>query len=148
MASTLIRDAVIFDGTGTVTIRGDVLVDGNTIKQVGAVDTASADSVIDAGGRFCMPGMTEGHAHLSFENVCATEDLITPYPEQQVFTAARGAKALIEAGFTSAYGASEAKLRLAVAVRDEVNAGRLPGPRIRAGGLEISVTGAMGDESK
>jgi imidazolonepropionase-like amidohydrolase len=33
-------------------------------------------------------------------------------------------------------------------VRDEVNAGRLPGPRIRAGGLEISVTGAMGDESK
>ena len=33
-------------------------------------------------------------------------------------------------------------------MRDEVNAGRLPGPRIRAGGLEISVTGAMGDESK
>src|SRR5690606_9523202 len=47
---------------------------------------------------------------------------------------------------TSAYGASEAKLKLAVAVRDEVNAGRLPGPRIRGGGMEISVTGAMGDE--
>jgi imidazolonepropionase-like amidohydrolase len=80
--------------------------------------------------------------------VTATEDLIGPSPEAQVFAAARGAKALIEAGFTSAYGASEAKLRLAVAVRDEVNAGRLPGPRIRAGGLEISVTGAMGDESR
>jgi imidazolonepropionase-like amidohydrolase len=92
--------------------------------------------------------MVEGHAHLSFENVTATEDLIVPTPEAQVFAAARGAKALIEAGFTSAYGASEAKLRLAVAVRDEVNAGRLPGPRIRAGGLEISVTGAMGDESR
>ena len=50
--------------------------------------------------------------------------------------------------FTSAYGASEAKLRLGVAVRDEVNSGRIPGPRIRAGGLELSVTGAMGDESK
>jgi imidazolonepropionase-like amidohydrolase len=35
-----------------------------------------------------------------------------------------------------------------VAVRDEVNAGRIPGPRIRAGGLELSVTGALGDESK
>src|SRR6202012_3470218 len=46
------------------------------------------------------------------------------------------------------YGASEAKLRLGVAVRDEVNAGRLPGPRIRAGSMEISVTGAMGDEGK
>jgi imidazolonepropionase-like amidohydrolase len=91
--------------------------------------------------------MTEGHAHLSFEAVAATENLITPPPEEQVFATARGAKALIDAGFTSAYGASEAKLRLAVAVRNEVDAGRLPGPRIRAGGLEISVTGAMGDES-
>ena len=105
-------------------------------------------AVIDAGGGFVMPGMVEGHAHLSFENVTATEDLITPTAEMQAFMAARGARALIEAGFTSAYGASEAKLGLAVAVREEVNAGRLPGPRIRAGGMEISVTGAMGDEGK
>ena len=103
--------------------------------------------MIDATGLFCMPGMTEGHGHISFENVTATEQLITPTPEEQVFTAARGAKALLEMGFTSVYGASEAKLRLGVAVRNEVNAGRIPGPRIRAGGLEISVTGAMGDES-
>ena len=92
--------------------------------------------------------MTEGHAHLSFENVSSVEDLIRPAPEEQVFAAARGAKALLEAGFTSAYGASEAKLRLGVAVRNEVDAGRLPGPRIRAGSLEITVTGAMGDESR
>jgi len=65
-----------------------------------------------------------------------------------VFAAARGAKALLEAGFTSAYGASEAKLRLAVAMRNEVDAGRRPGPRIGAGSLEISVAGAMGDESR
>ena len=37
---------------------------------------------------------------------------------------------------------------MGVAVRNEVNAGRLPGPRIRAGSLEITVTGGMGDESK
>ncbi len=104
--------------------------------------------IIDGAGLTLMPGMVEGHAHLSFEAVAATEDLITPTPEEQVFAAARGAKALLDAGFTSAYGASEAKLRLAVAVRNEVNAGRLPGPRIRAGSLEISVTGAMGDEGR
>lgn len=151
MGRTLIQNATIFTATGTDTIRGDVVVEGNRIVAVGAgaaTDAAAGDAVIDATGLFCMPGMTEGHAHLSFENVTATENLITPTPEAQVFTAARGAKALIEAGFTSAYGASEAKLRLAVAVRDEVNAGRLPGPRIRAGGLEISVTGGMGDESR
>ena len=40
---------------------------------------------------------------------------------------ARVAKVLLDHGFTSAYGASAAKLRLDVAVRNEVNAGRLPG---------------------
>jgi imidazolonepropionase-like amidohydrolase len=147
---TLIRNARIFDGTGARAFAGELLVDGQRIAAVGpsgSVDGGGADRVVDANGMFCMPGMTEGHGHLSFENVTATENLITPSPEAQAFTTARGAKALLEAGFTSVYGASEAKLKLAVAVRDEVNAGRLPGPRIRAGGLEISVTGAMGDES-
>ncbi|RJF91250.1 amidohydrolase family protein [Sphingomonas cavernae] len=151
MATTIICNAIIWDATGAAPFAGDVLIDGNRIAAVmpaGAGEHPSADRVIQADGRFLMPGMTEGHTHLSFEAVTATEDLITPSPEEQVFAAARGAKALIDAGFTSAYGASEAKLRLGVAVRNEVNAGRLPGPRIRAGSLEISVTGAMGDESK
>lgn len=149
MTRTLIRNATIFDATGAAPFAGDLLVDDNRIAMVvrGGGCAEPVDAVIDASGLFCMPGMTEGHGHLSFENVTATENLITPTPEEHVFAAARGAKALIDAGFTSVYGASEAKLRLAVAVRNEVNAGRLPGPRIRAGGLEISVTGAMGDES-
>lgn len=151
MGRTVIRNATIFTATGEDAFTGDLVVDGNRIAAVrkgGQAEAGEGDTVIDASGMFCMPGMTEGHAHLSFEGVTATEDLITPSPETQAFTTARGAKALLEAGFTSAYGASEAKLGLAVAVREEVNAGRLPGPRIRAGGLEISVTGAMGDESK
>lgn len=154
MARILIANATIFPATGVETFTGDVLVDGNRIAAVtrsgeGAAAARPADArVIDAAGKFLMPGMTEGHAHLSFENVTATENLITPTPEAQAFATARGARALIEAGFTSAYGASEAKMGLGVAVRDEVNAGRLPGPRIRAAGLEISVTGAMGDESR
>ncbi len=148
MSRTLITNAMIFDATGAKPFAGDLLVDGNRIASVTpAGSPAAADTVIDGTGLFCMPGMTEGHGHISFENVTATEQLITPTPEEQVFTAARGAKALIDMGFTSVYGASEAKLRLGVAVRNEVNAGRIPGPRIRAGGLEISVTGAMGDES-
>ncbi len=151
MGKTLITGAAIWDATGAPVYRGDVLIDGNRIaaiaRQPGGL--AAGDAVrIDGNGLFLMPGMVEGHAHLSFEAVAATEDLIKPAPEEQVFATARGAKALIDAGFTSAYGASEAKLRLAVAVRNEVNAGRLPGPRIRAGSLEISVTGAMGDESR
>jgi imidazolonepropionase-like amidohydrolase len=150
LGRTLIANATIFDATGKAPFKGHLLIEGNRIGEVlpAAAPAPPADTTIDAAGLFCMPGMAEGHSHLSFENVTATENLITPTPEAMVFTAARGAKALIDAGFTSSYGASEAKLRLAVAVRDEVNAGRIPGPRIRAGGLEISVTGAMGDESR
>lgn len=151
MTKTLIQGAKVWDATGAPAFDGDVLVEGNKIRAIGKpgqLQTAGVDAVIDGKGKFLMPGMTEGHAHLSFENVKATEDLITPSPEAHAFITARGAKALLDAGFTSAYGASEAKLRLGVAVRDEVNAGRLPGPRIRAGSLEISVTGAMGDESR
>ncbi len=150
MGRTLIANATIFDATGSPPYAGDLRIDGNRIAAVTPAGQAQhdADSRIDAAGLFCMPGMTEGHSHLSFENVTATENLITPCPEEQVFAAARAARALIDAGFTSSYGASEAKLRLGVAVRNEVNAGRIPGPRIRAGGLEITVTGSIGDESK
>lgn len=151
MGSKLISGARIWDATGAEAFSGDVLIEGNRVRAIsrapGQLAREGAD-VIDGAGLTLMPGMVEGHAHLSFEAVAATEDLITPTPEEQVFAAARGAKALLDAGFTSAYGASEVKLRLGVAVRNEVNAGRLPGPRIRAGSLEISVTGAMGDEGK
>ncbi len=151
MSKTLIRNATIFDGTGADTFTGDVLVEGNRISAVATGEDAGqlqADVTIDAGGKFLMPGMTEGHAHLSFDAFTCTEDLISPPPEEHTLLTARVAKTLLDHGFTSAYGASEAKLRLGVAVRNEVDAGRLPGPRIRAGSLEITVSGGLGDESR
>ncbi len=143
--------ARIWDASGGEPFIGDVLIEGNRIRAVvreaGKLSRENCD-VIDAHGKFLMPGMTEGHAHLSFESVTSINDLIAPPPEEQTLLTARVAKTLLDQGFTSAYGASEAKLRLGVAVRNEVDAGRLPGPRIRAGSLEITVTGGMGDESK
>lgn len=151
MSRTLFVGARVWDASGTAPFEGEVLVEGNRVRSVargpGQIPQSGCE-VIDARGMFLMPGMTEGHAHLSFENVTATEDLITPSPEAHTLLTARVAKVLLDHGFTSAWGASEAKLRLGVAVRDAVNAGLLPGPRIRAGSLEISVTGAMGDESR
>jgi imidazolonepropionase-like amidohydrolase len=151
MNKTLIVGAKIFDGSGAAPFEGDVLVEGTRVRAVSRVSGQLAQpgcQVIDAKGMTLMPGMTDGHVHLSFEAVTSTEDLISPPPEEHTLLAARVAKVLFDHGFTSAWGASEAKLRLGVAVRNEVDAGRLPGPRIRAGSLEITVTGAMGDESK
>ena len=151
MSKILIVAARIWDASGSAPFEGDVLVEGNRVRAVSRVCGQLSQAgclVVHARGMTLMPGLVEGHAHLSFEAVTATEDLIAPPPEEHTLLTARVAKVLLDHGFTSAYGASAAKLRLDVAVRNEVNAGRLPGPRIRAGSLEITVTGGLGDESK
>jgi imidazolonepropionase-like amidohydrolase len=148
---TMIVGARIWDGSGSTPLDGDVLIEGNRVRVVSRVPgqvSQAGCQVIDAKGMTLMPGLVEGHAHLSFESVTSTEDLISPPPEEHTLLTARVAKVLLDHGFTSAYGASAAKLRLDVAVRNEINAGRLPGPRIRAASLEITVTGGLGDESK
>jgi imidazolonepropionase-like amidohydrolase len=152
MNKIMIVGARIWDASGSSPFDGDVLIEGNRVRAVSRVPgqqlSQAGCQVIDAKGMTLMPGLVEGHAHLSFEAVTSTEDLISPPPEEHTLLTARVAKVLLDHGFTSAYGASAAKLRLDVAVRNEVNAGRLPGPRIRAGSLEITVTGGLGDESK
>ncbi len=150
MGKTLIRSAKIWDASGAKPFAGDMLIEGDRIEKIAKEGILPGDGceVIDAKGMFLMPGMTEGHGHLSFDNVTATESLITPPPEEHTLLTARVAERLLDQGFTSVWGASEAKLRLGVAVRNEIEAGNLKGPRIRAGSLEISVTGGMGDESK
>jgi imidazolonepropionase-like amidohydrolase len=149
--TTIIANATIWDATGAAPYVGDVVIAGNRIASIGAAGSAErngAGATIDAAGRFLMPGMVEGHAHLSFGNAASTEEIIAPSPEAHTLITMQGAKDLIDAGFTSAYGASEAKLRLGVAIRDAVNAGQIPGPRIRAGSMEITVIGSIGDESR
>lgn len=152
MAKTIITGATVFDASGGAPFEGDVVVEDGRIASVsrnsGQSSPAPGCEVINAKGLFLMPGMVDGHSHLSFENVAQPDDLVKPPPEEHTLLTARVAKKLFDQGFTSAYSASEAKLRLAVAIRNEVDAGRLPGPRIRAGSLEISVSGGMGDESR
>src|SRR5207253_1316363 len=68
----LIEDARVWDGTGAAPFLGKVLIDGERIAAV-APQSASiaADGAerIDAKGKFLMPGMVEGHSHLSFVDV-------------------------------------------------------------------------------
>jgi imidazolonepropionase-like amidohydrolase len=104
--------------------------------------------VIEARGRTLMPGLVEGHAHISFGGAVNDSDLGNIPPEEHVLLTMRNAKTLLDHGFTSAYSAATSKLRLDVVIRNEINAGRLPGPRMRAASPEITVTGGLGDERK
>jgi len=66
--------------------------------------------------------------------------------EEHTLATARNAERVLLAGFTSCVGASAAKPRLDIAVRNGINAGQLPGPRLLAASPEITVTGGLGDE--
>jgi imidazolonepropionase-like amidohydrolase len=151
MKPVLFRGASIWDGSGAAAFPGDVLVEGSRIKAVApaperlAVDGATA---IEARGRTLMPGLVEGHAHISFGGAVNDSDLGNIPPEEHVLLTVRNAKTLLDHGFTSAYSAATSKLRLDVVIRNAVNAGEFPGPRIRAGSPEITVTGGLGDERK
>lgn len=148
---TLIRNCTIWDGTGAWPFAGEVLVDGHRISAVAArpEQLASAGArVIDARGMTLMPGLVEGHAHLSFCGVPRSTDLGEIPPEEHTLATMHNARRLLDAGFTSAFSAAAAKLRLDVVIRNEIDAGRIPGPRLRAASPEITVTGGLGDESR
>lgn len=145
----LIDEARIWDGTGAAPFPGKVLVEGERIVAVApqAEPLAAAHGAerIDAGGRFLMPGMVEGHAHLSFVDVARGTALGELPPEDHALLTADAARKLLAAGFTSAHSAAAAKIRLDVAVRDAIDAGLIPGPRLLAASPELTVTGGLGD---
>jgi imidazolonepropionase-like amidohydrolase len=151
MNRVLFRGANVWDGSGAAAFLADVLVEGSRIKTIArAPNRLAADGVvvIEARGRTLMPGLVEGHAHISFGGAVNDSDLGNIPPEEHMLLTARNAKTLLDHGFTSAYSAATSKLRLDVVIRNAVNAGEFPGPRIRAASPEITVTGGLGDERK
>ena len=148
---TLIRNAMVWDGSGAAAFPAEVLVEGERIRRVardGAVIPADGATVVEAHGMTLMPGLVEGHAHLSFIGATRNTDMGDLPPEEHTIATLHNARTLLEAGFTSAYSAASAKLRLDVVVRNEVDSGRSPGPRIRAASPEITVTGGLGDDNR
>ena len=59
----------------------------------------------------------------------------------------RNARTMLDCGYTSVLSGAAAKPRLDIVIRNEIEAGRIPGPRYLANGPEITVTGGLGDEN-
>jgi imidazolonepropionase-like amidohydrolase len=147
----LIANAQVWDGAGDDRYPADVLIEGNRISAVarspGELRGDDAE-IIDGSGLTLMPGMVEGHCHLSFVGPVRNQDLGEIPPEEHLLRTCRNATLILDHGFTSCYSAASAKLRLDVVVRQEIEDGFLAGPRYRAAGPEITVTGGLGDERK
>jgi imidazolonepropionase-like amidohydrolase len=146
--TTLFTDVMIFDGSGDPLFPGEVLVRGNRIAAVARgeerLPRAGAD-VIAGRGRTLMPGMVEAHAHLtwpsSVERVLNTMKLPI---EEHVLVAAQNARITLDHGFTSAYSAGSLGERIEPVLRDMIDRGAIPGPRLRASALEKGAEGVMG----
>jgi imidazolonepropionase-like amidohydrolase len=139
-APILFTNIAIFDGAGATPYPGEVLVRGNRIAAVarapGRLDRNGA-TIVEGAGATLMPGMVEAHAHLSWP--CAYDRIIldkTIPPEEHLLITARNARITLDHGFTSAYSAGSLGTRFEIALRDEIDAGWLPGPRLKASSIE------------
>jgi imidazolonepropionase-like amidohydrolase len=147
MATHVITNVRILDGTGREPFTGDVFVDGQRITAVterGRGPRPAGAPTIDGAGGTLMPGLIEAHAHLSFPDLFSND--ITRLPiEEHMLTTVRNARTMLDCGYTSAFSAASAKTRLDIVLKREIEAGHVPGPRLLANGPEITVTGGLGD---
>lgn len=144
----LIEHATVWDGSGAAPFPGQVLVENERIVSVAPrAEALAADGAerLDAGGKFLMPGLVEGHAHLSFVDTPRGTALGELPPEDHALLTMDAARKLLGAGFTSACSAASAKIRLDVAVRDAIERGHTDGPRLLTASPELTVTGGLGD---
>ncbi len=148
MGNILFTNVRIFDGSGEHPYTGEVLVQGNRIKHVGRGSRTvpgNGSTVLDGAGATLMPGMTEAHTHFSWNDQPSLEAIQFMPPEEHTLHAAAMAKRYIDMGWTSVVGAAAAKPRLDVVIRNAINSGLIPGPRMLANTQEIATLGGLGD---
>lgn len=148
MGATLFTNVKVIDGNGKKPFSGEVLVEGNQIKKIArspkGIKAAKA-RVVDGGGQTLMPGLIEAHAHISFCDTADLESLGDIPPEEHTLKTMKYAKVMLDQGFTSIFSAAAAKPRLDVVIRNAINAGDIPGPRMRAASPELTPTSGLGD---
>src|SRR5437868_1661998 len=132
---------------GRVLSPGEVLVEGERIAEVGKTVKHSAGAeIIDLGDRTLLPGLIDAHIHLFLHP--GAEDLQTVQESvpQRTIMATLAARDDLMAGFTAerdmgTEGAGPAD----TAVRNAIDRGEIPGPRLRVSGNAINILGGHED---
>ena len=145
---TLFTNVRLFTGTTPDAIDdAAVWIDGRLVRYAGRASELPTvpDDVrrIDLQGRFVMPGMTESHAHLSYTNNGPTELDKTPVEEAMVHSI-DNARLMLGSGFTSAISFGSVH-RIDVFLRDAIDRGQIPGPRLAASGRDVGATASNAD---
>lgn len=145
---TVLHAARILDvAAGKVLSPGEVLVVGERIREAGTQVTRPAGAVvIDLGDTTLMPGLIDVHTHLFLHPGAEDLQTVEESVPQRTLIAAAAAKADVMAGFTAERDMGTEGAKCAdVAVRNAINDGSIPGPRMRVSCNAIDIVGGHED---
>ncbi|MEZ5500617.1 MAG: amidohydrolase family protein [Steroidobacteraceae bacterium] len=142
-ATLVIRNARIFDGSNPNLLTGrDLLIDAGKIialQPAGALPAGSETTVIDAGGRVLVPGLIDAHVHPA--QPIPRAQLRDSDPSYVTLRAAEELRRMLMRGFTTIRDMGGPSFGL----KQAIDEGLIPGPRIFPSGAIISQTGGHGD---
>jgi imidazolonepropionase-like amidohydrolase len=133
--------------TGRILAPGEVLVEGERISAAGAsVAHPPGAEVMDLGDRTLLPGLIDAHVHLFLHPGAEDLQTVEESVPQRAIAATLAARADLMAGFTAerdmgTEGAGSAD----TAVRNAIDQGLIPGPRLRISGNAVDILGGHED---
>jgi imidazolonepropionase-like amidohydrolase len=160
---TLVKAGRLLDPrTGNVLSPAAVLIENSKIKEVGSpsqvlAKAAGGVKTVDLGSAILLPGLIDSHTHLFIDIIVPPEAesarhpngdfapgllmAIVESPSKRVLLGAQLAREDLESGFTTVRNLGHSGIDGDVALRDAINAGRVPGPRILASGRKLAQQG-------
>ncbi len=123
-----------------------IVVQGDKIVSLGPLTSGTQNlKTIDLPNATVLPGLIDAHTHLTFDPNFGYQELGISIPKEALI-GAKNAKITLEAGFTTVRNVGSTGYT-DVALRDAINEGMLPGPRIIASGPALSITGGHCDQN-
>jgi imidazolonepropionase-like amidohydrolase len=144
----LVKAARLLDGRGGPPVApAMVLVEGDRITAVGArLDVPAGARVVDLGDATLLPGLIDLHTHLTGRpDVHWEEALLKTTPPDDALWGAHFARMTLLAGFTTCRDMGPNWPYVDVALRNAIEQGAVPGPRLLVSGNYVSSTGGAGD---